>query len=140
MTIKTATTAADILKCRDAILELRPHLTDIDLVAIVQEMFSEGFKLIYAEAEDGRAGAICGYVYQHKLFNGKHIYIDDLATLPEYRGKGYGKALLDYVDAEAREQGFGVVTLDSGHQRHAAHRLYLNHGYSMIAHHFMKKL
>ena len=74
------------------------------------------------------------------LFCSKHFYIDDLSTLPQYRGKGYGSALLDFVINEAKSLGFDVVTLDSGHQRHDAHRLYLNKGFTISSHHFTKKM
>jgi GNAT superfamily N-acetyltransferase len=74
------------------------------------------------------------------LYNGKHIYIDDLSTLPEYRGKGYAGLLLDYVESEAIVKGYQAVTLDSGHHRAAAHRLYMNKGFTIVAHHFSKTL
>ena len=135
MTIKLAQTAAEILLCRDAILALRPHHADTDLVVLIQSMQTEGYQLAFVEV-DGQAAAICGYRYLNFLYCGKHFYIDDLSTLEAYRGRGYGAALLDFVKAEAIERGFDVVALDSGHQRSAAHRLYLNKGYTISAHHF----
>lgn len=139
MTIKLAQTAADILKCRAAILALRPHLADMDLVPLVQSMQAEGYQLAFVET-DGQAAAICGYRYLQFLFCGKHFYIDDLSTLEAYRGHGYGSALLDFVAEEAKSKGFDAVTLDSGHHRTAAHRLYLNKGYSISSHHFTLKI
>ena len=68
------------------------------------------------------------------------LWGNDLSTLPEARGKGYGGMLLDYVAELARAAGYDVITLDSGHQRHTAHRLYLNKGFSISSHHFTKKL
>ncbi|MBL7815176.1 MAG: GNAT family N-acetyltransferase [Saprospiraceae bacterium] len=140
MKIKIAQTEADIALCRSAILALRPHLTDADLVALVKEIQSEGYKLAFVETEEGEAAAICGYRYLQFLFCGKHFYIDDLSTLPQFRGRGYGSVLLDFVIAEAQSLGFNVVTLDSGHHRHDAHRLYLNKGFAISSHHFTKKL
>lgn len=140
ITIRLAQTDEDILRCSDVIFELRPHLIGTDLLAQVREQIAEGYQLAFAEAPDGKAAAVCGYRYLQFLFCGKHFYIDDLVTLPGYRGLGLAGALLDFVDAEARSRGFEVVTLDSGHQRHDAHRLYLNKGFRIIAHHFVKKL
>jgi ribosomal protein S18 acetylase RimI-like enzyme len=139
MTIKLAQTDADILKCRDAILALRPHHADTDLVSLVRNMQTEGYQLAFVEIE-GQAAAICGYRYLQFLYCGKHFYIDDLSTLEAYRGRGYGAALLDFVKEEAKSRGFECVTLDSGHQRTTAHRLYLNQGYTIAAHHFMLKI
>jgi GNAT superfamily N-acetyltransferase len=72
------------------------------------------------------------------LYSGKTLYIDDLSTLPEGRGKGYASALLDYVIAEARTLGCTCVTLDSGHNpaRYDAHRLYLSKRFNIVSHHF----
>ena len=140
MKIKQALNEADILKCRNAILALRPHLNETDLVKLVTDMQKEGYKLIFVETEDGKAAAVCGYRYLQFLFCGKHFYIDDLSTLPEYRGHGYGSALLDFVAEEAKELGFDVISLDSGHHRHDAHRLYLNKGFYISSHHFTKKI
>jgi GNAT superfamily N-acetyltransferase len=139
MDIQLADTDEKILKCRDAILALRPHLADADLVSLVKEMINEGYQLAFIE-EDGKAAAAIGFRYLQFLFNGKHFYIDDLSTLAEHRGKGYGSALLDYVSDKAKELGFQQITLDSGHHRHNAHRLYLNKGFVINSHHFVKKL
>jgi GNAT superfamily N-acetyltransferase len=139
MKILMATSDTDILKCRDVMLELRPHIEKGEFLSKVKEMLSEGFHLAFIE-ENGKAVAAIGYRYLNFLFCGKHFYIDDLSTLPEARGKGYGGALLDFVADEARSRGFEVITLDSGHQRHTAHRLYLNKGFDISSHHFTKKI
>ncbi len=139
MRIKEAASDSDILKCSEVILELRPHLKGKDLAALHRSMRPEGFRVIYAE-ENNEAAAFAGYRPLTMFFSGKTLYIDDLCTLPRYRGKGFGGALLDYIFKEAREEGFDAITLDSGHHRHDAHRLYLNKGFFIESHHFHMKL
>jgi GNAT superfamily N-acetyltransferase len=138
--IKQATTIADIEKCTAAIIALRPHLLVADLPDMLMQMFTEGYQLLYYETTDGNTAAIIGYRYLQYLYNGKHFYIDDLSTLPEYRGKGYAGMLLDHVIELAKEQGYNCVTLDSGYMRNDAHRLYLNKGFVLACHHFSKQL
>ena len=118
---------------------LRPHLEEHNFLSTIREMQSEGYKLAFIEKDDKAVSAI-GFRYLQFLYNGKHIYIDDLSTLPEGRGKGYASELLEYVFAYAKQKGFSVVTLDSGHHRSDAHRLYLNKGFTIDSHHFGKKL
>lgn len=133
--IVEATTAADIQHCQEVILELRPHLKGKDIWSLYQVQLTEQFQIRYLmEAE--RAVAFIGYRIQYILYSGKTLYIDDLCTLPEARGKGYASQLLDEVFAIAKSQGCDMVSLDSGHHRHAAHRLYLNHGFHISSHHF----
>lgn len=139
MEVKQATTTKDIAKCVDVLQVLRPHLDSNTLVQMITEMLNEGYKLAFIE-EGNKAAAAIGYRHLQFLYNGKHIYIDDLVTLPEHRGKGYGNVLLDYVEAEAKQHGYKKVALDSGHQRTDAHRLYLKRKYAITAHHFEKNI
>ena len=139
MEIRIAKTEQDILQCWDVLKVLRPHLVKEEFVPMVLEMISEGYILAFIE-EEGIAASAIGYRYQQYLYIGKHYYIDDLVSLESARGKGYAGMLLDFVTAEAKKNGYAAVTLDSGHQRHTAHRLYLNNGFVISAHHFEKRL
>ena len=137
MEIKLASTENDIQKCFDVLLELRPHLIQHSFIQTIQEMLAEGYTLAFIE-ENEKAVAAVGFRYLQFLYNGKHIYIDDLSTLPAFRGKGYASILLDFVIDTAKEKGYTAVTLDSGYQRFDAHRLYLNKGFTLNCHHFSK--
>ena len=81
MVIQTGKSEVDIFKCREVIFELRPHLEQENFLATIQEMMSEGYQFAYIEV-DGKAVSFIGYRYLQYLYNGKHIYIDDLSTLP----------------------------------------------------------
>jgi len=142
-TIHTASDDAAILSCREVILSLRPHLLHTDIVAQIKEMRQrESYHLIYLTADDepSKVVAFAGFRYMQKLHSGKHIYIDDLATLPEYQGKGYASLLLRHVKALAKAAGFHSVQLDSGHLLHPAHKVYHKEGYFISAHHFSQPL
>ena len=137
MEIKLASTENDIQKCFDVLLELRPHLIQHSFIQTIQEMLAEGYTLAFIEEQE-KAVAAVGFRYLQFLYNGKHIYIDDLSTLPAFRGKGYASILLDFVIDTAKEKGYTAVTLDSGYQRFDAHRLYLNKEFTLNCHHFSK--
>jgi ribosomal protein S18 acetylase RimI-like enzyme len=138
--VQEAITDTEILKCWKAMKELRPHLEESSFLTLVKEMMQEGYRLAFIEGENGNAESAIGFRYLQFLFNGKHFYIDDLSTLPEARGKGHGGKLIDYVCELAKQAGYDYVTLDSGHHRHAAHRLYLNKGFTISSHHFSRKI
>jgi len=139
MEIKLAKTDWEIEMCWDVLLALRPHLDRSSFLSTIKEMLGEGYRLAYIQECDHVIAAI-GFRYLQFLYNGKHIYIDDLSTLPGHRGKGYGSMLLNYVFDIAREKGYKTVTLDSGYQRFDAHRLYLNEGFTLSSHHFSKSI
>lgn len=140
MQIQNVQTEKDILKCWKALKELRPHLVEANFPRLIKDMMAEGYQLAFIEGNAGYAESVVGFRYLQFTFCGKHFYIDDLSTLPEARGKGYAGKLLDHICELATQKGFEHVTLDSGHQRYAAHRLYLNKGFTISSHHFSKKL
>lgn len=139
MQIKIAQTKEDFLKCFDVMQALRPHLTPELLLELLPKMQAENYSLIFIE-ENGKAISACGFRYLTTLFDGRYIYIDDLSTLPEARGKGHAGALFDYVVEKSKAEGLKAVHLDSGHQRYDAHRLYLNKGMKIVYHHFRLEL
>ena len=71
---------------------------------------------------------------------GKRLYIDDLVTDPECRGRSYGAQMLSWIEAAAKSQGCIMATLESGVQRADAHRFYYRSGYSITAFSFEKAL
>ena len=139
MEIRLAQTDDDLLRCREVLLTLRPHLEGEDLLPMLREMIAGGYQLAFVE-RDGKAVSAIGFRYLQFLFNGRHFYIDDLVTLPEYRGQGFAGQLLDFVADLGRQAGHPTLTLDSGFQRHDAHRLYHNKGFQVKALHFIKEL
>lgn len=139
MNIKTAQTKEDFLKCFRVMHALRPHLTPELFLELLPKMQAENYSLIYIE-ENNEAFSACGFRYLTTLFDGRNIYIDDLSTLPEARGKGCAGELFDYVVAKAKSEGLKAVHLDSGHHRFDAHRLYLNKGMKIVNHHFKLEL
>jgi GNAT superfamily N-acetyltransferase len=133
--VKYARSSKEIEDCWEVVEALRPHLQRQEFVGQVQQMMEEGYQMIYI-SEDAKPVAFAGFRNMQMLYCGNIIYIDDLSTLPAYRAKGYAGRLLDYIQNLARETGKSAVHLDSGYQRNNAHRLYLNKGYIMSAHHF----
>jgi GNAT superfamily N-acetyltransferase len=135
MKIKLAKEKEDFLKCWEVVYELRPHLNREQYLTLMLYMIDEGYKLIYIE-ENGKGVSFCGYRVTTMLYRGRSIYIDDLCTLPEARGKGHARTLLNYVLREAKNEELQSIHLDSGYQRFDAHKLYLNFGFKMGSHHF----
>jgi GNAT superfamily N-acetyltransferase len=137
MKIHTATDQNSIEKCFDVMQALRPKLSRESFYELIKGMMSRGYNLIYIE-ENGRAICASGYRFTEHLHWGKAIYIDDLTTLPEARGKGLASALLDHIFNIAKEKNINQVHLDSGcnESRYDAHRLYLKKGFNITSHHF----
>ena len=139
--VQRATTEADISKCRRAVQALRPKLTDDLYEEAVLRTLADNRTMVYIE-EQGEAAAVAVFESGYNLFRGKYIYIDDLSTLPEHRGKGYAGHLVDWILDYAHREGFDEVHLDSGvnDARTDAHRLYLIKRFKVTSLHFTIKV
>lgn len=125
---------AQLEPCFDAFQALRPHLKREGFIDQIRRQQAQGYQVLALE-HDGLIKSVAGFRLAEFLAWGKIVYIDDLSTLADCRGQGFAGLLLDWISAFARQQGCSAVHLDSGYARHAAHRLYLNKGFVLGAHH-----
>ena len=128
-----------------AMKALRTHVADeAEFVRLVDEVQRpEGYRLVGAfDAEEPAAAAVAGFRTGNNLAWGRFLYVDDLATRPEFRRRGLGTGLLVWLAREAARLGCEELHLDSGVQleRADAHRLYLNSGLVITSHHFARRL
>jgi GNAT superfamily N-acetyltransferase len=137
--ISLAESDTDIARCFPVTAQLRPHLLEADFVARVRRMQREGFHLAFLES-DGVVRAVAGYRFQDKLFSGLNLYVDDLVTDAAERSRGHGRALLAWLVTQARARGCDNFELDSGVQRHDAHRFYLRERMKISSYHFVLPL
>lgn len=128
-----------------AMRELRTGLADeaAFVEAVDGRQRAEGYRLLGA-FDDGRkeAAAVAGFRAFHCLAWGHALYVDDLSTMPEARRRGHGAALLAWLAEEAGRLGCDQLHLDSGVglDRSDAHRLYMNAGLVISAHHFARRV
>jgi GNAT superfamily N-acetyltransferase len=101
----------------------------------------QGYRIVGA-FEGERCVAVAGFRVIRNLAWGDTLYVDDLSTLPEARGHGHGRALLEWCKEEGRRQGCTEFHLDSGvgPEREDAHRLYFNTGLRITSYHFAAPL
>ena len=95
------------------IRELAAYEKMLDEVVATEELLREqlfrrhGAEVIFA-CEDGKEVGFALFFHNFSTFVGRAgLYLEDLYVLPEYRGKGCGKALLKRLAAIAVERGCG---------------------------------
>ena len=73
-----------------------------------QQLFEkQGANVIFLQ-EDGKEVGFALYFHNFSTFLGRSgVYLEDLFVLPEYRGRGYGKALLRRLASIAKVEGCG---------------------------------
>jgi len=134
--------AGETHRAAAALLELRPHHAPAGaLVARADAQRAAGYRLVGAfdDGEDD-AAAVGGFRLTENLAWGRHLYVDDLVTRRDRRGRGHGAALMRWLAAEARRAGCAELHLDSGvgADRQDAHRLYFNCGMRINSYHFAR--
>lgn len=139
MTIDLATTDTQFTRAFPVMHQLRPHLDAASFPARVRQQQSTGYELAVLE-DDGQVQAVAGFRTLDQLVRGKVLYVDDLVTDAAARSRGYGDALFEWLVARARATGCTALELDSGVQRHGAHRFYLRKRMDITAYHFMLPL
>ena len=71
-----------------------------------EQMFDRGKAKALFVMEDGKEVGFALYFCNFSTFRGRAgLYLEDLYVYPEYRGKGYGKALLSKLAQMAADSG-----------------------------------
>ena len=138
-TIAVAVTDDEIASAYSVMRQLRHHLDQADFVERVRAAERLGLRLVVRRV-DGRVVAVAGFRLLEQLKVGLVLYVDDLVTDEAARSSGHGEALLQWLVGFAREQGCATLELDSGVQRHGAHRFYLRERMRISSYHFVLDL
>jgi GNAT superfamily N-acetyltransferase len=125
---------AELAATYPVVKQLRPHLEAHDYLERLERLMAAGYRLAAVRA-DGELLAVAGFRLGESLAWGRYLYVDDLVTAESARSLGFGKLLLDWLKAEARSNGCSELHLDSGVQRHGAHRFYLRERMDITALH-----
>jgi len=137
--IQLAETDAEVVATFDVMHQLRPHLPQPDYLPLIRKMQSSGYLLAFLK-DEGQVRAVAGFRLCTSLAWGHYAYVDDLVSDEHARSSGYGKSLLDWIAGYARQHGCAQLHLDSGVQRHGAHRFYLRERMDITCYHFRREL
>jgi ribosomal protein S18 acetylase RimI-like enzyme len=130
------------------------HLREDDLIDLEWKGEFKHFRRVYAKAfqrmQKGLAlhwvvelpgEGIIGQIFiqlecdQPELANGKdRAYFFSFRVLPQYQGLGIGSKLLDIIENDLHKKGIDFITCNVGKINYGAQRLYMRHGYHIVAH------
>ncbi len=85
----------------------------------VERLIAESVAFFVLRADGRPAG--CGGI---KLFDREYGEVKRMYVRPQFRGAGFGKAILDHLAGYARANGVTVLRLETGIHQKAAIRLY----------------
>ncbi len=120
-------------------VQLRPDLSEQQFSEQVKRQERSGYSLAFVE-DASNLVCVAGFRISENLAWGKFMYVDDLITDAGHRSKAYGDAIMDWLIEYAKQQNCRQLHLDSGVQRHEAHRFYLRKRLDITSHHFALQL
>ena len=93
----------------------------------VEKLIAEAvaFFLIRQDGEPAGCGGI-------QLFGNESGEVKRMYIRPQFRGLGFAKMMLSHLEGYARNQGVGILRLETGVHQHAAIRLYERMGFRSI--------
>ncbi len=140
MSIHLVAEAVEIARCFPVLKELRPGLASVeDLLRHTEVMLAEGTEIAALE-DEGEITTVACFRIRTMLVSGVTMYVDDLVTAERFRSRGYGKAMLAWLQGYARERGCTTFSLDSGTFRQEAHAFYFREGMRITSFHLESKL
>jgi GNAT superfamily N-acetyltransferase len=138
--IKKMLSDDDIKLTYPVMSQLRTHVPEHEYLDRVKRQSQTGGYQIAAFFDGEQVRCVAGYRISECLAWGKFMYVDDIISDQNGRSKNYGKQLLAWLADEARKNGCQEFHLDSGVQRHGAHRFYLRERMDITCYHFAKKI
>jgi len=126
--LRHADSAEELTSCFPVISVLRPGLKDVsDWIERASDMATAGYRVL-AAWEGTRVIAVAGYRIMVNLIHAQFLYVDDLVTLPDQRGRGLGAALLTELSAIGLDKGCQRLVLDTAAANTDARRFYKREG------------
>lgn len=129
----------EMLAQHQTIRFLYPNMTIEKYQLFLEDMIPKSYKQV-AVFENNVCVGLTGFWFGTKLWTGKYIEIDNFIIHPEYRKKGIGKTLSEFIDNKAKELNCTCIVLDAFTGNFPAHRFYYNQGYEPRGFHFIKTI
>jgi len=92
-----------------ALYEKAPNEVEATEKELLETIFVDNARVFCDVVDvDGEIAGMAIWFLNYSTWQGKHgIYLEDLFIKPEFRGKGYGKALLQHLAKACDERGYG---------------------------------
>jgi GNAT superfamily N-acetyltransferase len=128
MEVRELRTNREIVEAFPLMAQLRDRIRMETFLFEVRRQMVEGYRL-YGGFDGGRLVSLAGVRRSHTLSRGEHLFVDDLVTLEEARGEGFGRQMIRWLADRARAEGLPRIYLDS---RATAKGFYEKNGFTLL--------
>ncbi len=100
----------------------------VDMLEFATNNLERGF--VYGIKEDDQL--VCAAIFYYHFLTETAAYLDLLATVPGYGGRGYASQVMDAIEDAAKQAGMTEFHLHTNDTNKAALSLYGKRGYEII--------
>lgn len=119
--------------------QLNEGLETAIILERLDEMVLRGYECLGVYDNEKLIG-ICGIWILTKIYVGRHIEPDNVTIHPDYRNKGIGEKMMEWIDEFAQSKGCVASELNAYVPNNNGHRFWMNQGYKILGFHFQKTL
>ena len=123
----------------EVVNQLRQSLSYDEFEDLIYDMRDMQYKMI-GIMDGEELITYAGVCVQTNLYHKRHLYVFDLVTDEKYRGKKYGKMMLNYLVDYAKMGMCENIVLSSNLERENAHKFYEKNGYIKKSFVFLKSV
>ena len=108
-------------------------------LALDEMILNNNYKMVAGYIDD-KIVAVSGYWIARMLYCGRYLQASNFVVDENFRGRGIGKKILNYLENKACNLGCDKMVLDSYTENKKSHSLYFNEDFYIRGFHFMKDL
>lgn len=132
--------AEDILKILPLLQKLGNYsVSESILKERLLEMAQQNYECVGVYDADLLIGT-CGLWFQTRHYAGRSLEIDHVIIDEDYRNKGVGKTLMEFVYGYSRKKSCNWIELNTYVHNFLSHKFYYNQGFVAKGYHFVKEL
>lgn len=133
------TTIEEMMEQFSLIQQLYPDYSTEKYHDLLSAMLPNNYRQLIVVA-NGITIGLAGFWIGTKLWSGKYLELDNVVVHEDFRSKGIGSIMTDYLNQKAMDEQCNMIVLDAFSTNFGAHKFYMNHGFVPKGFHFIKFL
>ena len=129
----------EMLKNLSVLQDLYPSLTLSEYSSELDLMLPHNYGQVGVFEGDICLG-LSGFWIGTKLWCGKYLELDNVVVHEDFRSKGIGSIMTEYLNQKAIDEDCNMIALDAYTTNFGAQKFYMNHGFVPKGFHFVKYL
>jgi GNAT superfamily N-acetyltransferase len=137
--VKELKTTSEMFAAFDILSHMYPDMPRTEYEKIIPERVQNGYRML--GVFDGEK-CVCsaGFWISYRFYCGKFIQLDNMVVIPEYRSKGVGKLVIDFIKNTGKTEACTKVLIDTYVENFDAHRFFFREGFIIRGYHLNYKL